>query len=113
MNQIKPTYCLILLVTISFVIVYGCNQPQNYKFELTKHATNKGLALAQPTVKSYSAGYNPKAYGNIIITLNDGSEYKAKGLEPANMSVLLQLLSLKKIEIDTANNELSVKGITL
>lgn len=111
MNSFKLTHWLMVLVILSTIVLYGCNQSKEYKFKLTKHAANKGQALGPVRVKSYSAGYNPKAYGNIIITMDDGSEYTVAGLEPANMSILLQLLSLKNLQIDSANNELSVKGV--
>jgi hypothetical protein len=112
MNSIKQTCRPIVLIILLTVTVYGCNQPKDYKFTQNPGKT-KVHAAAPPTLKSYSAGYNPKAYGNIIITMSDGTEYKALGLDPASMTVLLQLLKLPNLEIDTTNNELRVKGVAL
>jgi hypothetical protein len=110
----KPTIisltAMVLLLTAGLA---GCNRSEDYKINQITGPTNKSLAGNLPLVREYKLTYNPQALGNIIMTLSDGSTCAAVKLQPATMTVLLQLLDKGNVECDTVHDEFRVKGAVL
>jgi hypothetical protein len=98
---------LYLLALCIIVQLYSCQPKINFKL-------NNKVATLSPdsivTVKSYKLRYNPEANGAIIITLINGSEYKAQNIDASHLSSFLVLLNSPGLQFDTKNEEFILEG---
>lgn len=100
----KKTIYTILFCTL--ILLFGCMS--KIDFTKSKQESSQGLSSIE-SIASFKLRFNPKANGVIVITLNNGAEYKAERLNSSQLSSLLTLLQSKELQFDTQNEEFILK----